>query len=101
MFEKEESRTISRVLYSCLFKNARHLSTPDVTIRLYRSTLRRMARAGRPQAPVYVNFQRSDVRQPRRHGPPWALTPRSHPYRHEWRRLFSSTSYMPLRTSSR
>ena len=44
MFEKEESRTISRVLYSCLFKNARHLSTPDVTIRLYRSTLQRMAR---------------------------------------------------------
>ena len=75
-----------------------HLSGPAVADRLYRSTLRRIARAGHPQSPVYMNFQHPAGTACMSPCSRWALTPPSHPYR--WnpkaqRRFFSSALLYP------
>ena len=47
-------------------------------------------RAGNPQPTVYMNLQPPDDTARRSPGGWWSLTPPSHPYRTEARRLFSS-----------
>ena len=57
-----------------------HLSSPQVTSWLKRSTLHRITRTGNPQTMVYMNLQPPVDTAQRSPAGWWSLTPPSHPY---------------------
>ena len=57
-----------------------HLSSPQVTSWLKRSTLHRITRTGNPQTMVYMNLQPPVGTAQRSPVGWWSLTPPSHPY---------------------
>ena len=90
ILRKKGSLPISRVLCAA-YATACHLSTTAVTSRPL--SFYPPARTGRPQAPVYMNFQHPGCTARMSPCAWWALTPPSHPY--PYGRLFSSASTSP------